>query len=62
MSGEADIRAKLRELADVLGQLAQYTPGDHGAELERCARDVHPGPAPTIRRPEPGPKRRPRLH
>ncbi len=59
MSGDARIRAKLRELADALGRLAQHVPGEAGAELERCAREVHPECATP---PAPPPDRRPQLH
>jgi hypothetical protein len=45
MDRETRIRAKLRELADALQRLAQHVPGEDGAELERCALDLHPGAA-----------------
>ena len=55
MSGDASIRGKLRELADALDRLARHVPGEDRAEVERCARDVHPGPAALGPPPAPGP-------
>jgi len=41
MGRETRIRAKLRELAEAMHRLAQHVPGEDGAELERCALDLH---------------------
>jgi hypothetical protein len=58
MSGDAHIRAKLRELADALSRLSRHVRGEDGAELERYARDLHLGTAGL----SPGSGSRPRLH
>jgi hypothetical protein len=62
MNGDAHIRAKLRELADALGRLSQHVPGEDGAELRRCARDVALGTASLAPTAAPGPGRPPRLN